>query len=157
VPLPPPRERNVLIQVFIVDQLAATLLNQRFAGLALNSGDFALASVIRVFGPITPTELSGMLGIAPTTLSSRLQRLEERREIRRRRNPRDGRSYLIEVTALGRRRVEACFPAFSGTLASIREQLGEDRLGQVLDALAQLETALREAMAEARAARAEAS
>ena len=148
--LPPARERNVLLQTFIVDQLAAALMAAHFARGPLSPGDFALASVIRIFGPITPTELAGMLGMAPTTLSSRLQRLESRKEIRRRRNPKDGRSYLIEATALGRRRVERMFPAFRATLASIRRHLGEEATGEILDGLARLEKGLRGALAEAR-------
>jgi DNA-binding MarR family transcriptional regulator len=142
----PDRPANVLLQIFVVDQLAATLLDRAFAGRALSPGDFALASVIRAFAPITPTELTSFLGISPTTLSSRLARLEERRLVRRRRNPRDGRSYLVEVTALGRLRVEALFPAFGRALQAIRDELGDERLAETMQAMGRLEDALRSAL-----------
>jgi DNA-binding MarR family transcriptional regulator len=122
-------------------------LERTFAHKSLSSGDFALASVIRAFQPVTPTGLSSFLGVPPTTLSSRLARLEERRLVRRRSNPEDGRSSLLEVTALGRRRVEALFPAFGSALQAIGEQLGEPGLVEVKDALARLEDALRGALA----------
>jgi DNA-binding MarR family transcriptional regulator len=123
------------------------LLERSFARKSLASGDFAVASVIRAFQPVTPTELSSFLGVPPTTLSSRLGRLEERRLVRRRPNPKDGRSSLLEVTALGRRRVEALFPAFGSVLEAIGEQLGEPGLVEVKDALARLEDGLRAALA----------
>lgn len=149
----PDRPGNVLLQIFVVDQLAAALLERAFARKSLSSGDFALASVIRAFQPVTPTGLSSFLGIPPTTLSSRLARLEERRLVRRRRNPNDGRSSLLEVTALGRRRVEALFPAFRWALQAIGAQLGEEELGEVQEALGRLEDALRRALATAQSSR----
>jgi DNA-binding MarR family transcriptional regulator len=149
----PERPGNVLLQIFVVDQLGAALLERAFAGRRLSPGEFALASVIRAFAPVTPTELSSFLGIPPTTLSSRLARLEERRLVRRRRNPHDGRSSLVEVTALGRRRVEALFPAFGRALQAIRDELGEKRLAETMRAMGRLEDALRAALAVRPAAR----
>jgi DNA-binding MarR family transcriptional regulator len=141
----PEHSGNVLLQVFVVDQLGAALLERAFARRALAPGDFAVASVIRAFQPVTPTELSSFLGIPRTTLSSRLARLQKRRLVRRRRNPVDGRSSLIEVTALGRRRVEALFPAFASVLQAIRVHLGDRDLAAVQSALARLEDAMRAA------------
>jgi MarR family transcriptional regulator for hemolysin len=142
----PARPQNILLQVFVVDQLAGALMERMFAARAMSPGDFALASVINAFEPITPKELSSFLGIPPTTLSSRLARLQDRRLIRRRRNPRDGRSYLLEVTALGRRRVHALFPAFRATLEAIRAELGEEELTETMESLGRLEDALRAAL-----------
>src|SRR6266508_2915504 len=104
------RGRNVLFRLYILSQLANDLLDHAMIRLKLNPNDFAVQSAIRAFQPITPTRLAALLGMPATTLSSHLRRLEARRQIRRRPNPDDRRSTLIEVTKLGRRNVVAAFP-----------------------------------------------
>jgi DNA-binding MarR family transcriptional regulator len=139
---PATRGRNVLFRLFILGQLADDLLGQSMRRAKLSSNDFAVQSAIRAFQPITPTRLAALLGMRPTTLSSYLRRLEARRQIRRRRNPEDGRSFLLEVTKTGDRNVVAAFPALRGSIAQVHEQL--DYSSQDLDlALDRLEDALR--------------
>jgi DNA-binding MarR family transcriptional regulator len=136
------RGRNVLLRLFILGQLADDLLGRAMVDLNLNPNDFAVQSAIRAFQPVTPTRLSALLGMPPTTLSSYLRRLEARRQIRRRPNPEDGRSSLLEVTKAGERNVVAAFPALRGSIARVHEQL--DYSPQELDiALDRLEDALR--------------
>ncbi len=78
----------------------------------------------------------------PTTLSSYLRRLEARRQIRRRPNPEDGRSSLLEVTKLGDKNVVAAFPALQGSVARVHERL--DYSPRELDlALDRLEDSMR--------------
>jgi DNA-binding MarR family transcriptional regulator len=143
VPPLPERPQNILLQIFVVDQLAGALLERAFRGKRTSPGEFALASVINAFAPVTPTELSRFLGIPPTTLSSRLARLEAAGLVRRRRNPSDGRSYLLEPTAAGRRRLQSLFGPFGAALDSVGKHLGGDGLAGALEALARVEDALR--------------
>jgi DNA-binding MarR family transcriptional regulator len=111
-------------------------------GSRLSPNDFAVQSAIRAFQPITPTRLAALLGMPPTTLSSYLRRLEVRRQIRRRPNPEDGRSALLEVTRSGDRAVVAALPALQGAIAQIHEHL--DYPASELDlALDRLEDSLR--------------
>jgi DNA-binding MarR family transcriptional regulator len=139
---PRSRGRNVLFRLFILGQLADDLLDQAMRRQSLGSNDFAVQSAIRAFQPITPTVLAALLGMRPTTLSSYLRRLEARRQIRRRPNPDDGRSSLLEVTKIGDRKVNAAFPALRGSIARVHEQL--DYSSEELDlALDRLEDALR--------------
>jgi hypothetical protein len=95
------RPGNVLLQIFVVDQLASALLEREFAH----------------------------------KLSSRLGRLEQRRLVRSSRNPNDGCSSLLEVTALGRGRVEAPLPAFGSALQAIGRVLGEQGMVEMQEAL----------------------
>jgi DNA-binding MarR family transcriptional regulator len=142
---PKTRGRNVLFRLYILGQLANDLLDQSMVRLKLNPNDFAVESAIRAFQPITPTRLAALLGMPATTLSSHLSRLEARRQIKRRRNPEDGRSTLIELTKLGDRNVVAAFPALRGSIARINEHL--DYSPQELDlALDRLEDSLRAAL-----------
>jgi len=139
---PRSRGRNVLFRLFILGQLTDDLLSQSMARLNLSSNDFAVASAIKAFQPITPTRLASLLGMRPTTLSSYLRRLEARRQIRRRPNPEDGRSQLLEMTKIGDKNVVAAYPALRGSIAMVHEQL--DYSSQELDlALDRLEDALR--------------
>ena len=143
---PATRGRNVLFRLFILGQLADDLLGRAMVDLKLNPNDFAVQSAIRAFQPITPTRLAALLGMPPTTLSSYLRRLEARRQIRRRPNPEDGRSSLLEVTKAGDRNVLAAFPALQGSIARVHERL--DYSPKDLDlALDRLEDALRTVLA----------
>jgi DNA-binding MarR family transcriptional regulator len=136
------RRRNVLFRLFILGQLADDLLSRAMFGQRLNPNDFAVQSAIRAFQPVTPTRLAALLGMPPTTLSSYLKRLEARRQIRRRPNPADGRSRLLEVTKIGDRNVAAASPALRESIARVHEQLDYDP--KELDlALDRLEDALR--------------
>ena len=139
---PTTRGRNVFFRLFILGQLADDLLGRAMVDLPLNPNDFAVQSAIRAFQPITPTRLSALLGMPPTTLSSYLRRLEARRQIRRLPNPDDGRSTLLEMTKIGRRNVVAAFPALQGSVARVHERL--DYSPRELDlALDRLEDAMR--------------
>lgn len=139
---PQTRGRNVLFRIFILGQLTDDLLSQAMARHKLSSNDFAVSSAIRAFQPITPTRLASLLGMRPTTLSSYLNRLEKRRQIRRRPNPEDGRSTLLELTKTGDKYVVAAYPALRGAIARVHEQL--DYSSQDLDlALDRLEDAMR--------------
>jgi DNA-binding MarR family transcriptional regulator len=142
---PQTRGRNVLFRLYILGQLANDLLDQAMIRVKLNPNDFALQSAIRAYQPVTPGQLSALLGTPPTTLSSQLARLERRKQIKRRRNPDDGRSSLIELTKVGDRNVLAAFPALRGSIALVAEHL--DYSLEELDlALDRLEDALRAAV-----------
>jgi len=142
---PKTRGRNVLFRLYILGQLTNDLFDQSMARRKLNPNDFAVQSAIRAFQPITPSRLSTLLGTPPTTLSSQLARLEQRKQIKRRRNPDDGRSSLIELTKLGEKNVVAALPALRGAISVVAEHL--DYSLEELDlALDRLEDALRAAV-----------
>ncbi len=144
--IPATRGRNVLFRLFVLGHLADDLLGRAMVDLNLNPSDFAVQSAIRAFQPVTPTRLAALLGMPPTTLSSYLRRLEARRQIRRRPNPEDGRSTLLEVTKIGSRNVVAAFPAVQGSVARVHERL--DYSPKELDlALDRLEDSLRALLA----------
>ena len=139
------RRRNVLFRLFILGQLANDLVDTAMRREQLSPNGFAVASAIRAFQPVTPTQLADLLGMRPSTLSTYLRKLEARRQIRRRPNPEDGRSSLLEVTKLGERYVVAGLPALRGSVAHVHEHL--DFPPEELDlALDRLEDAMRRAL-----------
>jgi DNA-binding MarR family transcriptional regulator len=135
---------NVLLQSFAIQNLSRELLQRSFRGL-IDPRDWGVLSVLRAFGPQTPTSLAAFLGMAPTTLSSSIARLSRRRLVRKRRNPDDGRSYLLEVNAAGLALIERVGPSFREALQRLNAELGDGR-EDVLDAQAVLTEALRRAL-----------
>src|SRR3954454_3838712 len=140
--MPNSRRRNVLFRVFILGQLVDDLLGRAMGKLQFGANDFAVQSAIGAFQPITPSRLAAQLGMPPTTLSSYLRRLEAKKHVKRRANPEDGRSSLLELTKRGEQRVQAGVPALRGAIARVHEQLDypSDDLDLALD---RLEDALR--------------
>ena len=148
-PVPKPRpdfREGPLLQVFVAGQLAGDLLRAEL-GATSGADRFAVMSVIGALGPITPTELSRRLGMAPTTVSTWLARLEADGAAVRRANPADGRSQLVELSRRGRSELNAAMPHFRRAVARVRDGLGGD-LDEVLDALDRLVETLRDAVAE---------
>jgi DNA-binding MarR family transcriptional regulator len=138
---------NLLLQSYIVDQLVGGLLAEAMSGGDLTPGEFAVQSVIGVFGPIMPSELAQELGIPATTLSAHLRRFTERGHLERTPNPRDGRSYLVTLTDTGRAAVEAGRTALERTLKDVHAELGSGESDAVAAALTTFERALRAAQA----------
>lgn len=81
-----------------------------FKEYELDTGEFdVLATLRRSEAPLRPTELFRALMISSGGLTDRLDRLESRGLIRRRPSEEDARSMLVELTAQGRKRIEAAF------------------------------------------------
>jgi DNA-binding MarR family transcriptional regulator len=78
----------------------------------------------------------------PTSLSAVLKRLEGGKLVRRSRNPGDGRSVLLGLTAAGARRVEEAVPALQAVIAGVTANL-EMPLDELADALEAYERAAR--------------
>jgi DNA-binding MarR family transcriptional regulator len=75
---------------------------------------------------VAPGHLSFSTGIPPTTLRDYLRRLVERGDIRRTRNPSDGRSYLVVLTAAGTRTVDRGRPAIADAFSKLEPFLPRD-------------------------------
>ena len=57
-------------------------------------------------GPSSPSELATYLGLTRSTVTRLLVKLDERSWVRRRADANDGRAYILELTANGRRQAE---------------------------------------------------
>ena len=67
---------SLLFDVWLVTGLIAGLLDDVLADTELNGDDFGMYSLLRRFGPATPTQLHRWTGLPPTTISAHLKRLE---------------------------------------------------------------------------------
>ncbi len=122
----------------------------------LSSEEYAAYSVIFEVDQITPTDFARTLGLPLTTALDHVRSMLKSRHIRKLRNPRDQRSYLIELTDAGlkaHRDARAHFAPADDRLIAI---LGSKRK-QVSDALVVLMNAAEEALDELEAAETEAT
>jgi DNA-binding MarR family transcriptional regulator len=133
---------GLFLQPFVVSQLIGTVLEDVVDGSGISSPEFAVTSSINIFGSVTPTELARTLGMAPTTLSATIDRLVRKGQVRRRPNPDDGRSYVLELTAKGKATNARIGVRFEKAIGAVRTNLEGDP-ADVLAAMRLLEDALR--------------
>ena len=142
---PPPFREGILLQAFAVQQLSGDLLRAEM-GDTMSPPRFAVQSVVGALGPLTPGELARRLGMAPTTVSSWIGRLESDGAVARTRNAEDGRSVLLELTPRGREQLAAAMPHFRRAILALHDALGDD-VDAVADGLDLLVDALRATLA----------
>ncbi len=114
-----------------VDRLARHLERQRTAVFArhdLETWTFDVLSALRRAAPdeLSPGQLLAQTLVTSGTMTNRLDRLEERRLVRRRPDPHDARGVRVQITAAGRRRVEAALRDLVGREAAILGALDDD-------------------------------
>lgn len=141
-----PVRPNVVFRLFIVENLVGELLNRELTKAGVASRDFGILSGIGATSRITPSDLAELLGLPQTTLSTALKRLEASGDVSRSRNPDDGRSVLLELTAAGQERWRAGWPGLRSTLEAVNASL-EIPVEQLQDALEAYERAVRAALA----------
>jgi DNA-binding MarR family transcriptional regulator len=144
MPAKRPEEMSLLFDVWLVMHLASGYLDQALADTGLSGDDFGLYSLLRVFGPATPTQIATWTGMRPTTVSAALRRAASRGHTAQRRNPDDGRSYLVGLSAAGVKAHARAAGPFLDFLAEMHDALGPEVVDQRLS-LQRLDGALRDA------------
>ena len=139
---------SLLFDLFAAGQQVRTLLVEAMRGSPLPPDEYAVYSGIFEFAPITPTQLARVVGMPPTTLSHYLRDMRERGHVDETRNPRDGRSQLLTLSADG-------FAAHRGANQFFMRAyslfvVGIDDEARVKDSLRAIEEAARHAASEAR-------
>jgi DNA-binding MarR family transcriptional regulator len=133
---------GLFLQPFVVSQLSGRLIEQVVDGSDVTPAEFAVTSWLNVVGTATPGEISRELGITPTTLSAMIERLVNKKEVRRTRNPEDGRSYILEPTAKGKATNARNGRRFRTTLETLVGNLDAEP-EELLEAMRRLEQGLR--------------
>lgn len=138
---------NVLFDVWRLSRRVDALLDRALTEADISPSDFGLYSLLAVDGPLTPSELARRSASPATTISQALQRLERRGHARRRPNPEDARSTLVELTDAGRDLHGRAAEPFVDVLAELGRELAGDA-GPVRSALHRLEVAIAALMGE---------
>ena len=139
---------GLFLQPHVVANLSGTLIEQIVEGSGVTASEFAVSSWVNVRGTSTPGELSRELGLSPTTVSAMVDRLVQKKQLRRVRHPEDGRSYVLEPMAKGRSTQAAIGKRFAKKLQAVRGNLAEGDAEEILEAMRRFEDALRKTLAE---------
>lgn len=141
--------RGPFLLLFATDQQLSRLLGAAMADSPLRPDEFAVTSVLRLSGPVRPSELAELTGLRPTTLSNHLRRFEDSGLVQRRPDPRDGRATLVALTDRGERDTTACFPGFEAAISTFRKALADEGVPEadVIDTLEAVSRALAAATA----------
>ncbi|HEX2089316.1 MAG TPA: MarR family transcriptional regulator [Actinomycetota bacterium] len=137
---------GVFFELFVANRMVGQVIERALAGTGLAPSDYAFYSALRDVGPLTPSELSSVLGAPLTTISEWVRRYEARGHLVRLSNPADGRSYLVALSRSGLTAWRAASRAVSPVFDDVRARFAmpED---QIRAALAAVDAALREEMA----------
>jgi DNA-binding MarR family transcriptional regulator len=133
---------GLFLQPYVVSQLSGAVVVAVVEGSEVTATEYALTSWLDIVGDATPTELAADLGLCPTTVSAMIDRLAQKRQVRRVRNPEDGRSYLLELTAAGKKTNARNSQRLSEAIETLRGHLEGDT-EEILAALRLLEDGLR--------------
>jgi DNA-binding MarR family transcriptional regulator len=104
-------DRRLFLQLATASQYVGQILDRELEPIGLPAYLLALLTHVRDHAPVTPSRISAASGVPLTTLRDNIQRLVDRRLVRRISNTDDGRSYLLVLTAAGKRTIEAADPA----------------------------------------------
>lgn len=99
----PPEDLDLLLEVVLVSHFTQQLVRSEFEADGLDPYMFGLLVHVNERGTMTPSQLAEETRVTNTTIRDQVQNLVERGLLSRRPNPEDARSYLLELTAKGRR------------------------------------------------------
>jgi DNA-binding MarR family transcriptional regulator len=139
---------GLLLQPYVLAQLAGAIVDQAVSGSGVSAAEYAVTSWLNVRGGVTPSQLAHDLGIPPTTLSSMLDRLVRKKQLRRVRHPEDGRSTLLELTPRGKATIVQNNERLLRMLQAVRSNLDDDP-EEILETLRRLEDGFRRTLGAA--------
>jgi DNA-binding MarR family transcriptional regulator len=116
----------VIGRISRLERLISARLDQVFKEHGLEAWEFDVLATLRRSG--SPFELSAgqllnAMMITSGTMTNRIDRLEHRGFVRRRKDPADGRVVLVGLTPAGRRRVDAALEAHAANELNIISSL----------------------------------
>lgn len=109
-----------------IERYQAAALRQVWRRHHIDSGEYDVLAALSRSGPggrLTPTELYRSVLVTSATMTERLDRLEKRKLIQRRRASRDRRSVLVELTPAGRAVFDQAHPDLLAAEAELLEGL----------------------------------
>jgi len=119
---------TILFEVFWTQQRRKRLIEAALAEVELPPEDYPFYVMIGAEGPWTPTGLATRLMMPLSTVLFRFRRLERRGHAERVRNPHDGRSFLMRLTAEGQELLDRARPAFRAYAEAVEQRLGRQQV-----------------------------
>ena len=119
--------RHLYLQTATTSQYVAQIIEHQLASVGIAGSLLALLTHVRDLQPVSPSELSRAAGSPPTTLRDNIQRLVDRKLVRRVPNPADGRSYLVRTTPRGIRTLTRADPVLLDAYLALEARLPRPR------------------------------
>jgi DNA-binding MarR family transcriptional regulator len=123
-------EISVLFDVWLLMHLVSGVLDEALGEHGLSGDEFGLYSLLKGFGPVTPTQIARWTGMPATTVSAALRRLTARGHVERLPHPDDGRSYLVVLSDAGVTAHARAASSFRTVAARVSHALGDDETAQ---------------------------
>jgi DNA-binding MarR family transcriptional regulator len=129
--------REVFLKASTTSQYVGQIVGVQLTPVGIPGFLLAILTHVRDLEPASPTEISRVSGAPMTTLRDNIQRLVDRKLVRRTPNPADRRSYLLRLTARGRAVMVAADPALLEAYLALERHLPRSRAEyeQMLDEL----------------------
>ena len=137
-----PTTDTILLDVFVTNQLRERLIAAAVEGTELPPEDYPMYVLVGSEGPWTPTGLAERTQMPLSTVLFRLRRLERRGHLERIPNPEDRRSYLVRLSAAGKRLLAEARPRFRALAEAVERTLGPARVDELRGGLAELREAV---------------
>jgi DNA-binding MarR family transcriptional regulator len=98
-----PRRADVslLYDLFVVSQRVRRVLAGGMAGSGMRADEYAVYSLLYMYGPMTATEMARQLGLPLTTVLDYLKAIDAAGHLSRTRHPDDGRAVQLALNAKG--------------------------------------------------------
>jgi DNA-binding MarR family transcriptional regulator len=147
--------RNVALlqELYSAGTLVELLVTEELRAAGVSPQLFSFLGWVVSLQPVTPGTLAAETGMPPTTIRDHIRRLVERGDVRKVRNPADGRSYHLVLSPQGERLVDRGWPAVKAAFARLEPHLAGAPADYV-ERTRELRTALKRALAEPPMARA---
>jgi DNA-binding MarR family transcriptional regulator len=144
--------RQLFLQEATASQYVGQIVELQLTRVGIPGFLLAILTHVRDRSPVSPTEISRVSGAPMTTLRDNIQRLVDRKLVRRTPNPVDGRSYLVKLTPRGGAVTQAAGDALHEAYLALESHLPRPReeYERMFDELNQ---ALEEALEDLLAAR----
>jgi DNA-binding MarR family transcriptional regulator len=134
----------LLFDLWLVTHVVSGALDDVLVGAGgLSSDDFGFYSLLRGFGPVTPSQVSRWTAMRPSTVSTLVGRLQQRGHVEQTPNPEDGRSRLLALTPAGEQAHARTAVVFFDATRALSATLGPDEHRQRVS-LERLDAALRQ-------------
>lgn len=121
----PDQRMAVAFDTFVLRTRVESLLTKALRPVGITSGDYAMLSLLVVEDGLTPAAITRLVGRAPSTVTSRLDRMLRQGWIQRTVNPTTKGSWRVELTEAGRKRFEAAFPYAEAILQRLNNALAD--------------------------------
>jgi DNA-binding MarR family transcriptional regulator len=144
--------RQLFLKAATTAQYVGQVVDRQLAPIGIPAYLLSLLTHVRDHAPVSPSTVASASGVPSTTLRDNIQRLVDRRLVRRVANPKDGRSYLLVLTRRGEAVTQAAGPVLLEAYLAV-----EDRLPRPLAEYEEMLDELTEAIAGALEAATEAS